>query len=119
MEIEDLNIQPVTAFKVAGNHLMLIYPSIFHGFVNVFCGESKKPGTVLVVHDCMLCQGYGHRRCPYIKKGIKNFMVYREKRFSSYDILKKMMPVKLIWEQIPVSDVQVERKEGAGYEFTT
>ncbi|MFD1362778.1 hypothetical protein [Lentibacillus salinarum] len=110
MRIEDLNIQPITAFEVAGSHLVMVYPSIFQGVTVVFCAKAKNADVVQVIHDCTLCQAYGHKRCPYIKEGIKHFMMYKEKRFSSYNILRRHVPVNPKWKQIPVPTVEVERK---------
>ncbi|MFD1363157.1 hypothetical protein [Lentibacillus salinarum] len=119
MEIDELNIQAVTAFEVAGSYLVMVYPSIFQGLTIVFCGKAKGANVVQVIHDCMLCRAYGHKRCPYIKEGIKHFMMYKAKRFSSYNILRRDVTVNPKWKQIPIPTVRVERKEVKAYEPVT
>lgn len=119
MKLEDLTIQPVTAFEVASSYLVMVYPSIFRGLTVVFCGQSKDAGMVQVIHDCTLCKAYGPKRCPYVKEGIKHFMVYKEKRFSSYNILRRNVSVDPNWKQIPVPTVEVARKEVKPYELIT
>lgn len=111
------NIQPTTAFELKGAFLVTLFPSMFQGFTSVLCGDQKGiDDCVHVIHDCTLCKAYGYKNCPYIKQGIKAYMIYKGKRYTSFKItqqpIKASMYAKL--NQIPVptvDDKKVNKRE--------
>lgn len=122
-DIKDLNVQPVTAFEVGGSFLITLFPSIFKGFVPVLCAKLKG-NRVKVMHDCKLCRAYGHDQCPYVREGIKYFMIHKRQRFASYTILQKRVPMSPKFKQIPIPSVntsehQVREVEGYAAEHTS
>lgn len=107
----DLNLKPVTVFEVKGAFIITLYPSLFKGFVPVLCGLGKK-ADVHVVHDCMFCKAYGHENCPYVKAGIKTFMIYKRQKFRSYTITRKQFwPRPDLMKQIPVPQPQKQEEK--------
>lgn len=120
MDIKDLDVQPITAFEVKGAFLVTLFPSIFQGFISVLTGKAKYNNGIHIVHDCTLCQAYGHKNCPYIKGAMKAFMIYHKQRFASYTITQKKIVPNPKWTQIPVPSIKVDKKkESEAYEYTS
>lgn len=120
MVSKEIIVQPVTCFEVKGVFLVTLFPSIFQGFVSVLCGKAKGKNRVLVVHDCTLCQAYGHENCPYVKEGIKTYMIHVGKRFPSYTVLQREVTPDPLWTQIPVPKIEKaeQPKKVKEYEHT-
>lgn len=113
-DVKNLNIQPVTFFEVKGVFLVTLFPSIFQGFTAVLCGKEKDHERIKVIHDCMLCKAYGHQNCPYVKEGMKYYMIHVKKKYPSYTILQRKVTPDPRWTQIPKPKVdEKEVKESA------
>lgn len=104
-------VQPITCFEAKGLFLVTVFPSVTKGITTVLCAEKKGSDRLIVVHDCLLCQAYGHEHCPYVKEGIKTYMLYTKQRFHSYEIKQKKVPFNRNWKQIPVPSISAVEHE--------
>lgn len=121
MDIDSKDIQPITAFEAKGAFLITLFPSIFQGFTSVLCGDQKGTDNCIhVMHDCTLCQAYGYRNCPYIKEGIKAYMIYKKKRYTSYKVTQQTIKTSIYakLDQIPVPTVEYKKVNINGKQHT-
>lgn len=104
------NIEPIATFewKLAGS-LISMFPSIHGGIELVLCAKLKS-GSVIVQHTCTVCQLYGHEQCPYIKKSLYLYMVYKESRFERYKVYPERFVLKKQWNQIPIPSIKQSLK---------
>lgn len=97
---KNFDVQPITVFEMEGVFLMTLFPSIFKGFTAVLCGRDRhNANQIRVIHDCMICKGYGHENCPYVQEGMKYYMAYENQKFPSYVIMQRNVVPDPRWHQ--------------------
>ncbi|MCB5935613.1 hypothetical protein LI012_12315 [Caldibacillus thermoamylovorans] len=110
--MNDIVVQPITCFEWKGAFIVTLFPSITKGIVTVLCGQKKGENKILVVHECLLCKAYGYENCPYIKEGMKTYMLHVQKTFPSYEVLSRTVKFNPNWKQIPIPVGSVEQIKG-------